>query len=143
MKNILHAGMQFKETKIELPRWSPLLALCVLGLSAALSARAEVTIAEKGQSQYRIVVPAGAIPAERYAAEELQRYLEKLSGAKLPIVTDAEKPTAREILLGDNAHLAKLRPVVDFTKLGPDGFELRVEEMDGTRVGKLKVARKM
>lgn len=107
------------------------LALGCIFLGGVLSAQADTTLADKAQSQYRIVVSASAIPAERYAAEELQRYLEKLSGAKLPIVTDTEKPTAREILLGDNAHLAKLRSKVDFTKLGPDGFVLRV---DGNRL---------
>ena len=90
--------------------WPAWLAFAVLCLGVAPSALAEVTLAAKGESQYRIIVPAEAIPAERYAAEELQRYLEKMSGAKLPIVTDAEKPTAHEILLGDNAHLAQPAP---------------------------------
>jgi hypothetical protein len=93
-------------------------------LAVVTTASADVTIAEKGKSRYRIVVPADAIPSERYAAEELQRYLEKLSGAKLSIVTDAEKPASREILLGNNAHTGKLRAKIDFAKLGPDGFVL-------------------
>lgn len=113
------------------PQTHAWLVVALLCLGVALTSRAELTLADKGQTQYRIVVPAGAIPSERYAAEELQRYLEKLSGAKLPIVTDAEKPTDHEILLGDNPHLAKLRPPVDFAKLGPDGFALRV---DGQRL---------
>src|SRR5207253_8059741 len=64
-------------------------------------------------------------------AEELQRYMEKMSGAKLPIITDAEPRTTREILLGENLHLGRLRTKVDFAKLGPDGFRLRV---DGNRL---------
>lgn len=112
-------------------RWPTWLALGCGCLGGLLRSHAEVTLADKGQSQYRIVVSASAIPAERYAAEELQRYLAKLSGAKLPIVTDAEKPTAREILLGNNSDLAKVRPKVDCSKLGPDGFVLRV---DGNRL---------
>ena len=111
--------------------WLTWLVQVCFFLGLAPSSQADITLADKGQSQYRIVVPAGAIPSERYAAEELQRYLEKMSGAKLPIVTDAEKPAAREILLGDNTHLAKLRTKVDFAKLGPDGFALRV---DGNRL---------
>jgi Domain of unknown function (DUF4838)/Glycosyl hydrolase family 67 N-terminus len=106
----------------------------VLGFFCLVSAtrsQADVTLTDKGTTKYRIVVPASAIPSERYAAEELQHYLEKMSGAKLAIVTDAEKPTSREILLGDNSHLAKLRTKVDFAKLGPDGFVLR---MDGRRL---------
>ena len=77
-----------------------------LVMSAPLSGAA--ILAERGKSRYRIVVADNAVPSERYAAEELQRYLERLSGAKLPIVSDAESIQSREILLGDNAHLRKL-----------------------------------
>lgn len=103
----------------------------VLSLVLVTSASADITIADRGQSKYRIVLPSDAIPSERYAAEELQGYLEKLNGAKLPIASDTEKPTSHEILLGENSHLTKLRPKIDFAKLGPDGFVLRV---DGNRL---------
>ena len=103
------------------------LAVCLFGLALAASAADQVTLADHGKSQYRIVLPAGAIPAERYAAEELQHYLEKMSGARLPIVTDAVAPSARDIQLGNTAHLARLRTKVDFAGLGPDGFVLGVE----------------
>ena len=92
---------------------------------------AAVTLADKAATRYRIVVAADAIPSERYAAEELQRYLERMSGAKLPIVTDAEPAASREILLGDNAHLRSLKSKIDFTSLGADGFVLRT---DGNRL---------
>jgi hypothetical protein len=102
-------------------------ALAGCWLAGQPAARADLTLADKGQSPYRIVIPANAIPSERYAAEELQRYLERISGAKLPILTDAEKPVAREIVLGDNAHLGRARGKIDFARLGPDGFVLREE----------------
>jgi hypothetical protein len=89
------------------------------------NAMADITLAHKGQSRYRIVVAADAIPSERYAAEELQKYLERIGGAKLPIVTDKEPMGEREIILGDNAHLWQLRPMIDFAALGTDGFVLR------------------
>ena len=98
-------------------------------MSAPLSGAA--ILAERGKSRYRIVVADNAVPSERYAAEELQRYLERLSGAKLPIVSDAESIQSREILLGDNAHLRKLKPDIDFNRLGTDGFTLRT---DGNRL---------
>jgi hypothetical protein len=60
--------------------WQTTLTL-ILALGA--NARAELTIAEKGRSLYRIVIATNAIPSERYAAEELQRYLERVGGAKL------------------------------------------------------------
>lgn len=86
---------------------------------------AQVVLTEKGKSPYRIVIPTNALPSERYAAEELQRYLERISGVKLPVVTDSEPMTDHEILLGDNAHLRRLRLRVDFAQLGTDGFVLR------------------
>ncbi|NOS72005.1 MAG: DUF4838 domain-containing protein [Verrucomicrobia bacterium] len=131
MKTTPCLEIHFKTTNIRSRNWLASMAAGFLCLSVAFTSKADVTLADKGQSKYRIVVPAAAIPSERYAAEELQRYLEKISGAKLPIVTDAEKPTAREILLGDNTHLAKLRTKVDFAGLGSDGFVLRE---DGNRL---------
>src|SRR2546428_11725736 len=95
--------------------------------SANRIAAAAVTIAGKHTSRYKIVISADAIPCERYAAVELQRYLERVGGTKLPIVSDIEPVTSREILLGDNAHLRPLRPKIDFTRLGSDGFVLRTE----------------
>ena len=41
--------------------------LCLASVSIAA---ADVTLARKGKSDYRIVVPANAIPSEHYAAEE-------------------------------------------------------------------------
>ncbi|HWI56655.1 MAG TPA: DUF4838 domain-containing protein, partial [Bacillota bacterium] len=90
-------------------------------------ARAALPLAAKGKSSYRIVISTNALPSERYAAEELQHYLGKISGAPLPIVTDAERSTSHEILLGDNAHLRKLGLKTDFSKPGADGFTLRTD----------------
>jgi len=53
-----------------------------------------------GRSDYAIVLAADAIPAEQFAAEELANHLEEMSGAKLPIVTDAEHLPRHTILLG-------------------------------------------
>jgi hypothetical protein len=72
-----------------------------------------------------IVIASNAPPSERYAAQELQRYLEQITTVRLPIVDDSVRPESREILLGDNAHLAKLAIKVDFSKLGQEGFVLR------------------
>jgi len=91
------------------------------------SAQAALRLATRGKSPYCIVVASNAIPSERYAAEELQRYVQKLGGARLPIITDAEKADAREILLGDNAHLRKLGFSLDSQRLGAEGFVLRTD----------------
>src|SRR5689334_10716545 len=90
----------------------------------AFSARAQLTLTDDSASRYQIVIASNAIPSERYAAEELQRYLEKISGTKLPIVTDVQSSRSREILLGDNARLEKLGGTLDMATLGPEGFVL-------------------
>ena len=104
----------------------------VLILPLIGAARGDVRLANDGRSRYRIVVATNALPSEIYAAEELQRYLERLSGARLEIVADTEPFQAREILLGDNLHLGRLmlrNPArqVDRARLGTDGFVLRTE----------------
>ncbi|MHB8521771.1 MAG: DUF4838 domain-containing protein [Limisphaerales bacterium] len=111
-------------------KWKTWLLASATALTLANRAAAAVTLASQSQSSYRIVIAADAIPSERYAAEELQRYLEKISGAKLAIVTDAEKPRAHEILLGDNAHLRQLGVKIDFAKLGHEGCVLRTVRND-------------
>ncbi len=102
------------------------LAILPLLLALNVSAtRADLTLAAHGRSDYRIVVSATAIPSERYAAEELQRYLEGISGAKLPLVTDTEQAQPKEIIVGDNQHAQALRSDDEVRRLGPDGFILR------------------
>jgi hypothetical protein len=102
-----------------------LLALALFACSA--TAGSALTLCAKGRSPYIIVIAANAPPSERYAASELQGYLEKIAGAKLPIVNDAERPASHEILLGENSHLQKLRSKIDFYSLGTEGFVLRTD----------------
>ena len=95
---------------------------------AGTGVAATLTLADHGSSRYRIVLPIDAIPSERFAALELQRYLERISGVRLEIVPDTEKRTKHEILLGDNAHLRKLGLRPDLEALGGDGFTMRTEQ---------------
>ena len=85
----------------------------------------ELVLAEGGASRYRIVVPQSASPSERHGARELQMFLAQITGASLPVVTDAEPPSEHEIILGNNAHLAALNVAVDFSALGNEGFVIR------------------
>ncbi len=91
-------------------------------------------LANEGRSPYSIVVSSNAPPSERYAADELKKYLQKITGAELTIRPDSEPIQPKEILLGDNAHLRQLGAAPDFLKLGTDGFNLR------TSAGRLVIA---
>lgn len=108
-------------------RWSATLgmfgAACVLFV--VTPAPAALSLAAAGKSPYQIVVSANAPPSERYAAEELQRYLERITSVKLPILDDSVRLMSREILLGDNAHLRKLNLKIDLDKVAQEGFMLR------------------
>src|SRR5215471_20081958 len=105
--------------------------LGIAGLLLAFNTNAatakELTIINHGKSRFQIVIASNAILSERYAAEELQRYLEKISGAKLPITTDAAPLRIGEILLGDNAHVQKSGLDLALDRLGSEGFIIRTE----------------
>src|SRR5579862_2027021 len=100
-----------------------LLAVIVPNLSSF--ATAGFTLSTKDSTPCPIVIASDAPPSERYAAEELQRYIEGITGLKCPILDDSAKPSSREILLGDNSHLRQLRLDFDPRKLGPESFVLR------------------
>ncbi|MBL8179878.1 MAG: DUF4838 domain-containing protein [Bryobacterales bacterium] len=95
-----------------------LLALFTISLAA-------VPLAKQGQSDYTILISSDAIPSERRAADELQRFLEEMSGARLPIRTDGDAVSGPLILLGDSAALRRLKPGIGFDALGAEGFVLR------------------
>jgi hypothetical protein len=82
----------------------------------------EIVLADKGQSEYRIVVADDASPSTKHAAAELQRFLQEISGAKLAIVPDREPLAAKEIILGDNAHLKEMKLNLDLAALGNEGY---------------------
>lgn len=98
-----------------------------LGSLSVYSAFGDITLAEDGTSQFRIIIPAQAIPSERYAAEELQSYLLKISGAKLPILSDLEPTRKHEIVLGETSRTPNSREKLAFGDYGTDGFNLQTE----------------
>ena len=99
----------------------------VLMLPMAISrdARAQAFLARDGASAFRIVLPPDPIPAERYAAEELQNILKQSTGAELPIVEAAAQPAEHEIILGAGPRSTELAPDVVVSALGEEGFVLR------------------
>jgi len=94
-------------------------------LGVPSSGAATLVLADHGHSAYRIVIADSASPSVRHGAEELRMFLEQMTGAALPIVSDREPPIETEILLGDNAHLEQAGIRVDRTPLGLEGYHLK------------------
>ncbi|HOE60721.1 MAG TPA: DUF4838 domain-containing protein [Kiritimatiellia bacterium] len=101
-----------------------LLPFCVV---AANTPTPDLVLARKGRPADRaIVCPVQASPSQRYAAEELQTFVEQMTGVRLPITDDRAPLPAKAILLGDTRHTAAVlgaTPALD--GLGTDGFLLK------------------
>ena len=101
------------------------LRLSAMALSAALfsaGASAQITLVKEGKSTARIVL-ADRDSVNRTAATLLQDFVQRISGASLPIVTDTkEKPG--DILIGKG----------NTDGLTEDGFRLSTEQ------GKLRIS---
>lgn len=94
--------------------------------STGLPAQAdELVLAEGGQSPYVIVIAEKASPSERYAAEELQKFVNEMTGVSLPVVVDTEAAREEEILLGANRRLESLGVEIPWDRLGAEGYVLR------------------
>ena len=91
-------------------------ALCAAVAAAAVlcgCAERDFTLAERGKAgTCAIVLPNDASPSQKYAAQELQRYVKASTGVELPITAEPGKGGA-------------VRFVTD-ESLGPDAYRLTV-----------------
>ena len=76
-------------------------------------------LADNGHSNYVIVIPADAIPAEQHAAAELRSWLRESTGANFPIVVGTPPADEPAIFLGCGPEAAQLAP------LAPEEFVIR------------------
>jgi len=87
-----------------------------------------VLLVEEGRARSAILAGENNSPSERFAAEELQKFLEEMSGAKLPIValgkTQAEGQTAASIVVGKTTAEARHKGL-ELDKLGTEGFVIK------------------
>ncbi|SHM27982.1 protein of unknown function [Chitinophaga jiangningensis] len=60
----------------------------------------KLILVNSGKTAYRIVVPARGTAVETHAANEIQHYLEKISGTSIPIVKDITPAIPTEICIG-------------------------------------------
>jgi hypothetical protein len=88
--------------------------VCLLALTATAMAAGPVTLVKDGKPAATIVIadqptaiPVGKPPTVAYAAEELQRFVEKATGARLEIVSAAEAPDSGTLLLVGRSALSE------------------------------------
>ena len=81
-----------------------------------------VTIAQNGQSEYKIIRGQNCSPSEKYAAEVLQDYLRQISGVTIPIFTDTEPSAEKEIVVGRTNREGVTGYTVDRASLGDEGL---------------------
>jgi len=93
--------------------------LCALAISCPA---ANLRLVQNGKSSYSIVIAPDASQSERHGAEELQKFLEEMSGARLPITSQSQRGM---LLVGDSPALEKLNLRIPFADLGPEGFVLK------------------
>ncbi|NUQ64121.1 MAG: DUF4838 domain-containing protein [Pirellulales bacterium] len=106
-------------------RWMLLVCLAVSCKPATDARAGELVLSENGQSPYRIVVAENASPSTKHGAEELQKFLAEMTGARLPIVSDQEPAGPREIFLGDSARFRAMKTGIDPASLGREGYVIR------------------
>lgn len=93
----------------------------LLGTALLLSSCTDtIRLADKGRSDYRIVVSADADSLTRLTAERFQSYFQQISQAGLPVVTDTVATTAKEIVFGRTNRIAE--DTAKMATLGQDGF---------------------
>lgn len=113
---------------------TPITVLTVgLGLLVIASRAHAITMVRAGQAEAVIVIPAGSKAA---GAADLQSYVEKVSGAKLEIVTEDKLGSAKSgarVFVGPC--LAASR-VVDIKGLQPEGFVIKTDGDDLFIVGR-------
>ena len=97
------------------------LVLILLFLSAVLpSCSTSLSLVKNNQTNYTIVIPENPTEVEQKAGDELQYYLYKMSGVKIPLVKDSEPPVQKEICLGNTNRVQNLPVPKDSLKT--DGF---------------------
>ncbi|MGC8640713.1 MAG: alpha-glucuronidase family glycosyl hydrolase [Isosphaeraceae bacterium] len=111
-----------------------------LVMVAEASSAPDRFLVRNSQPEAAIVIGRDSGPFGRWVADEVQRYVRRLTGAKLPIATaEALPPHKNLIVLGGPtinplATTAEQKQLVRFAGLKPDGFIVRTVDLDGRPV---------
>lgn len=91
----------------------------------------EANVIDDGVSTYALVHGNNATECEKFAAEQMQRYLEEVTGVKLPIVTERALLSNKNFIsIGQTELLEESSVTVDYSSLNGDGFVLKTVDDD-------------
>jgi hypothetical protein len=99
-----------------------LLGAMLLGHASSLTA---MTLAAGGKPRCVIVQQAGATAPEQHAVAELALHLDRITGAKFEVQTNAVAVSQRAIIVGEGPVAAALFPEIDFARLGAEELVIR------------------
>lgn len=94
------------------------------GIYTPPSVTTEMVIVDNGVSEYYIVTAENPDECIVTATEELQTYIEKISGAKLDIVTESNLPEGSKAFIIGETELEESIVAIDRSEIKTDGFRL-------------------
>lgn len=95
-------------------------SLSTLASEPGSGAQTALCLVENGEPRATLVVAKGATDLQQVPAKELQEYLRKITGAKVPIADDAQTPEGNLVLVGESRLTREMR--MDLSSLTGDSF---------------------
>ena len=100
-----------------------ILSVLAILLIAGAKKNYKFNIVENNKSNATIIISQKASEEDKFAAQELQTYLEKISGVRVPIEVDANSVQGNKIHIGYNQYVKTLG--VSYEDLDPEGFKIK------------------
>lgn len=98
---------------------------------------ADIPIVVSGQSTATVQIGANASPQERYAASEIQNFVEKWTGARLELRTNQQQTTTRTVIvlgtLNSNPTIRSLQAKIGLElpeEIGQEGYQIKSVDFD-------------
>lgn len=113
-----------------------LFLLLLLVFTGGFLNAAELTLAENGKTQYKIVIPSSVTSGDKLVLKELQTHLRSMTKTEFPSVEKPVMPTSKRIFLGiapDNFDINALADQEHCVKTSGDDLYLFGKGPNGTR----------
>lgn len=98
----------------------------LISMSACSIRAQEIQIAAYGVSQYKIVIPQEPTALETRSGAVLQSYIQKITGARLPVIKDGAQEKSPAIYVGQTSKAYKVHP----DKFAPESYFIHTDGKD-------------